>query len=87
MPDNTQKDKLDAHIKTMEEKAVALEEQAEYAEKEAVLRKRITEAKDKIAKNKPPLSLFPLPHIPTTNRFAIVLLALIIISFLVVKMC
>ncbi len=88
MPDDSQKEKLDARLKAMEAKATALEEQAEYAEKEAGLRERMTEAKNKIVKHRPPLSLLPLPHIPGgASRYPIGLLAIVIIILLIVKAC
>lgn len=88
MPDDSQKDKLDARLKMMEDKTVALEEQADYAEKEAVFRKRMTEAKHRMVKLRPPLSPFPFPHIPGgANRLPIGLLIIVFAILLIAKAC
>jgi len=86
MPTENQKEKLDARLKDMEQKATALEEQADYAVKEAELHKRIVEAKNRIAANKQ--RGLSLPNfLSGTNRFAIGLLILAFIILLITKAC
>ena len=51
---NPQRDKLDKRLSELELQALSLEERADYAEKEAQLRKRIQDAQDRIRATQSP---------------------------------
>ena len=51
---HTQRDKLDKRLSVLASQALSLEERAGYAEKEALLRKRIREAANRIRATRPP---------------------------------
>jgi len=82
--DKQGKEKLEAHLKALEDKATDLEEQADYAEKEAEAQKRIKTAKKRIAETRQPIIF--LPKI-SGNRILIGAILLVIVVLLIVNAC
>ena len=92
----SQKDVLDRRISSLSSQAVSLEERADYAKREAQLRKRIQEAQKVIRENQPPglLDGLSVPgaggilkRIPTPVKALGVLVTVITVLLIIGKSC
>ena len=83
---------MEKRLANLEQAAISAEERAEYAEKELVLRKRIFDAKMRIAQAQPPSGLENLSMkaiMPKSKgaKVALGIIAVLILILIMVKSC